>query len=104
MHITVITICHKHMLATIAYHQDKSYSKTIRQYPKRTIAQFPLAYYHINITKCNPKYYFTFRGMSRVCHFMVQCQKGAKICCSKIQIVYTHKIAFLILMALTIGI
>ena len=42
------------MWATAAYHQNKFDSKTIRQYTKRrTIAQFPLAYYHINITKCN---------------------------------------------------
>ena len=52
MHITVISICHKHMLADAVYHQNKSYSKAMRQYAKRrTTAQFPLAYYLINITK-----------------------------------------------------
>ena len=56
MCITVISICHKHMVANTAYHQNKSYSKSIRQYAKRrTTAQFPSAYYFINITKCNQK-------------------------------------------------
>ena len=56
MHITVIPICHKHMLAITTYHQNQSYSKSIRQYTKRrTTAQFPSAYTIINITKCHQK-------------------------------------------------
>ena len=40
MCITVISVCHKHMLANTAYHQNKFYSKSKRQYAKRrTTAQ-----------------------------------------------------------------
>ena len=53
MCITVICICHKNMLASTAYNQNKSYLKLIRQYAKRITAQFPSAYYFINITECN---------------------------------------------------
>ena len=56
MHITAIAICHKHMFANTAYHQNKSYSKSIRQYVKRkTTAEFPSVYSIINITKYHQK-------------------------------------------------
>ena len=56
MHITVISMCHKCILTNTAYHQNKSYSKSIRQYAKRrTTAQFPSVYYFIIITKCHQK-------------------------------------------------
>ena len=41
------------------------------------------------------KNYVTFRGMSRGCHLMLQCQKHAKISCGKIQITYMYKVTFL---------
>ena len=44
MYIVIISICHKHMLANTAYYQNKSFSKSTRQYAKRTTAQFPSAY------------------------------------------------------------
>ena len=38
--------------------------------------------------------YITFRGMSRGCHLMVQCQKHAKMSCGKVQLTYMYKITF----------
>ena len=38
--------------------------------------------------------YITFRGMSRSCHLMVQCQKHAKISCGKVQLTDMYKITF----------
>ena len=57
MHIIIISICHRHMLATTThYHQDKSYSESIRQYAKRrTKAPFPSPYLFIKNTKFHQK-------------------------------------------------
>ena len=44
------------MLANTAYHQNESYSKSIRQYAiRKTTAQFPSAYSIIIITKYHQK-------------------------------------------------
>ena len=44
------------MLATTIYHQNKSYSKSIRQYARRrTKALFPSAYLFIKITTYHQK-------------------------------------------------
>ena len=56
MHISNISICHRYMLATTTYHQNKSYSKLIRQYAnRRTKALFPSDYLFIKITKYHQK-------------------------------------------------
>ena len=34
MHIIIISTSHRHMLATTTHHQNRSYSKSIRQYAK----------------------------------------------------------------------
>ena len=44
MCIIIISTSHRHMLATTAHQQNKSYSKSIRQYAKSTKALFPSAY------------------------------------------------------------
>ena len=52
MHIIIISVSHRQMLATTAYHPNKPYSKSIRQYAKRrTKDLFPSAYLFIKITK-----------------------------------------------------
>ena len=94
MCILIISISHKHMLPTTAYHQNKSYSESIRQYAKRrTEALLPSAYLFIEITKCHQNY-LTFRRMSRGCHLMIQCQKHAKISYGKVLLTYMYKIIF----------
>ena len=66
MCIIIISICHRHMLASTTYHQNKSYSISIRQYAKRrTKALFPSAYLFIKISKCNQKIMSHSGGMSR---------------------------------------
>ena len=56
MHTTDISMCNRHMWATTTYHQNKSYSKSKRQYAKRrTKAILPSAYLHIKITTCHQK-------------------------------------------------
>ena len=56
MHIIITSICHRHMLATTAHHQNKSYSESIWQYAKRrTKALFPSAYLFIKNAKYHQK-------------------------------------------------
>ena len=94
MCITIIFICHRHMLATTTHHQNKFYSESIRQYAKEGLKH----YFHqltyllkiLNVTEN----YITFRCMSGGCHLMVQCQKHAKISCGKVQLTYIYKITF----------
>ena len=56
MCIIIISICHRHMLATTTHHQNKTYSESIRQYAKRrTKALFPSAYLFIKNIIYHPK-------------------------------------------------
>ena len=93
MCITVISICHKHMLANTTYCQNKSYAKSVRQYAKRrTTDLFPSAY-SINITKCHQK----IISHSGVCLGLSTYGTMSKTCqnkCGNIQITYMYKIPF----------
>ena len=49
-------MCNRHIWATTAHHQNKSYSQSIKQYAKRRPkAILPTVYLHIKITKCHQK-------------------------------------------------
>ena len=85
-----MSLSHRHMLATTTFHQNKTYSKSIRQY-----ALFPSAYLFIKITKYHQKI-ISHSGYVWNCHLTVQCQIHAKISCVKVQLTYIYKTTFLI--------
>ena len=92
------------MLVITAYHQNKSYSKSIRQYAKEGLKLYfyQLTYLLLLLNIIRELYYIT--KMSRGCHLIAQCQKHAKISGDKVQFTYIYKITFLILLTLTFGI
>ena len=85
------------MWATTTHHQNKSYSKSIRQYDKRrTKAILQSAYLHIKITKYHQEIISHLRGCLGAVSLWYNVKKHAKISCCKVQLAYIYKVTFLI--------